>query len=91
MFNFAFQPAQAGSPIPFADSSRPCCCNSVVLYRLTGFHLAVALRTTIRRTEKSFQYASMRREYREEGQRARIEYPLTEMGQALGLPLIAMT
>ena len=32
-----------------------------------------------------------RREYREEGQRARIEYPLTEMGQALGLPFIAMT
>lgn len=32
-----------------------------------------------------------RREYREEGQRARIEYPLTKMGQALGLPFIAMT
>jgi DNA-binding HxlR family transcriptional regulator len=32
-----------------------------------------------------------RREYREDGQRARIEYPLTEMGQALGLPFIAMT
>jgi hypothetical protein len=32
-----------------------------------------------------------RREYREEGQRARIEYPLTEMGRALGLPFIAMT
>jgi DNA-binding HxlR family transcriptional regulator len=31
------------------------------------------------------------REYREDGQRARIEYPLTEMGQALGLPFIAMT
>ena len=27
-----------------------------------------------------------RREYREDGQRARIEYPLTEMGRALGLP-----
>ncbi|MBV8767918.1 MAG: helix-turn-helix transcriptional regulator, partial [Hyphomicrobiales bacterium] len=27
-----------------------------------------------------------RREYREAGQRARIEYPLTRMGQALGLP-----
>ncbi len=32
-----------------------------------------------------------RREYREGGQRTRIEYPLTEMGQALGLPFIAMT
>ena len=32
-----------------------------------------------------------RREYREDGQRARIEYPLTEMGRALGLPFIAMT
>src|SRR3954452_21220634 len=32
-----------------------------------------------------------RREYREEGQRARIEYPLTEMGRALGLPFMAMT
>lgn len=32
-----------------------------------------------------------RREYREEAQRARVEYPLTEMGQALGLPFIAMT
>jgi DNA-binding HxlR family transcriptional regulator len=32
-----------------------------------------------------------RREYREGGQRTRIEYPLTKMGQALGLPFIAMT
>ena len=32
-----------------------------------------------------------RREYREAGQRARIEYPLTRMGQALGLPFMAMT
>lgn len=32
-----------------------------------------------------------RREYREEGQRARTEYPLTEMGAALSLPFIAMT
>ena len=32
-----------------------------------------------------------RREYREVGQRARIEYPLTRMGQALGLPFMAMT
>jgi DNA-binding HxlR family transcriptional regulator len=32
-----------------------------------------------------------RREYREEGQRARVEYPLTRMGQALGLPFFAMT
>jgi len=32
-----------------------------------------------------------RREYREDRQRARIEYPLTEMGQALGLPFMAMT
>ena len=32
-----------------------------------------------------------RREYREDGQRARIEYPLTEMGRSLGLPFIAMT
>jgi DNA-binding HxlR family transcriptional regulator len=32
-----------------------------------------------------------RREYREDGQRARIEYPLTEMGQALGLPFMAIT
>src|SRR5215467_13448256 len=31
------------------------------------------------------------REYRENGQRARIEYPLTRMGEALGLPFIAMT
>ena len=32
-----------------------------------------------------------RREYREEGQRARVEYPLTRMGRALGLPFFAMT
>ena len=32
-----------------------------------------------------------RREYREAGQRARIEYPLTAMGRALGLPFMAMT
>jgi DNA-binding HxlR family transcriptional regulator len=32
-----------------------------------------------------------RREYREEGQRARVEYPLTQMGRALGLPFFAMT
>jgi DNA-binding HxlR family transcriptional regulator len=32
-----------------------------------------------------------RREYREEGQRARVEYALTEMGQALSVPFIAMT
>jgi len=31
-----------------------------------------------------------RREYREAGQRARIEYPLTLMGRALGLPFMAM-
>lgn len=32
-----------------------------------------------------------RREYREEGQRARVEYPLTRKGRALGLPFFAMT
>lgn len=32
-----------------------------------------------------------RREYREDGQRARVEYPLTAMGHALGLPFVAMT
>ena len=32
-----------------------------------------------------------RRAYREAGQRERIEYPLTRMGQALGLPFMAMT
>jgi DNA-binding HxlR family transcriptional regulator len=32
-----------------------------------------------------------RREYREAGQRARVEYPLTRMGRALGLPFMAMT
>src|SRR5262249_60173230 len=32
-----------------------------------------------------------RREYREQGQRARIEYPLTRMGQGLALPFMAMT
>lgn len=32
-----------------------------------------------------------KREYREEGQRARIEYPLTKMGVELGLPFFAMT
>jgi DNA-binding HxlR family transcriptional regulator len=32
-----------------------------------------------------------RRDYREEGQRARSEYPMTEMGRALALPFIAMT
>jgi DNA-binding HxlR family transcriptional regulator len=31
------------------------------------------------------------REYREEGKRTRVEYLLTEMGQALFLPFIAMT
>jgi DNA-binding HxlR family transcriptional regulator len=32
-----------------------------------------------------------RREYREEGQRARVEYPLTKMGRGLALPFFAMT
>ena len=32
-----------------------------------------------------------RREYREAGQRARVEYRLTRMGPALGLPFMAMT
>jgi DNA-binding HxlR family transcriptional regulator len=32
-----------------------------------------------------------RRAYHEAGQRARVEYPLTRMGQALGLPFMAMT
>ena len=32
-----------------------------------------------------------RRDYREDGQRTRVEYPLTKMGQALSLPFIAMT
>jgi DNA-binding HxlR family transcriptional regulator len=32
-----------------------------------------------------------RREYRDAAQRPRIEYPLTRMGQALGLPFMAMT
>jgi DNA-binding HxlR family transcriptional regulator len=31
-----------------------------------------------------------RREYREDHQRVRIEYPLTQMGQALGLPFMAI-
>jgi DNA-binding HxlR family transcriptional regulator len=32
-----------------------------------------------------------RREYREAGQRTRVEYPLTKMGFGLGLPFMAMT
>lgn len=32
-----------------------------------------------------------RREYRDAGQRARVEYPLTKMGHALSLPFMAMT
>jgi len=32
-----------------------------------------------------------RRQYREEGKRPRPEYPLTEMGRALALPLFAIT
>ncbi len=32
-----------------------------------------------------------RRTYRERGQRARVEYPLTRMGETLGLPFMAMT
>ena len=32
-----------------------------------------------------------RRAYREPGRRARVEYPLTRMGQTLGLPFMAMT
>jgi DNA-binding HxlR family transcriptional regulator len=32
-----------------------------------------------------------KRDYREEGQRTRVEYVLTKMGWALGLPFIAMT
>ena len=32
-----------------------------------------------------------RREYREDGQRTRIEYPLTRMGQSLGLSFTALT
>ena len=31
------------------------------------------------------------REYREAGQRTRVEYPLTRMGRALSLPFMAMT
>src|SRR5436190_18756444 len=31
-----------------------------------------------------------RREYRERGQRARVEYPLTKMGRGLSLPCLAM-
>src|SRR5262249_23696352 len=33
----------------------------------------------------------VRRKYREGGHRTRIEYPLTKMGTALGLPFLAMT
>jgi hypothetical protein len=33
----------------------------------------------------------VRQEYREEGQRARIEYPLTKKGQSLGLSFSALT
>ena len=32
-----------------------------------------------------------KRDYREEGHRARVEYPLTRMGSQLGLPFFAMT
>jgi DNA-binding HxlR family transcriptional regulator len=32
-----------------------------------------------------------RRDYREAGQRARVEYPLTKMGRDLALPFLAMT
>ena len=32
-----------------------------------------------------------RRAYREEGQRTRLEYPLTKMGRCLGLPFMAVT
>jgi DNA-binding HxlR family transcriptional regulator len=32
-----------------------------------------------------------RRDYREDGQRTRVEYPLTPMGKSLGLPFMAMT
>jgi len=32
-----------------------------------------------------------RREYRDEGQRTRVEYPLTKMGRGLSLPFLAMT
>src|ERR1700761_7112755 len=32
-----------------------------------------------------------RRDYREDGQRTRVEYPLTKMGQSLSLPFTAMT
>jgi hypothetical protein len=32
-----------------------------------------------------------KRDYREDGQRARVEYALTKMGAALGLPFVAMT
>ena len=32
-----------------------------------------------------------RRDYREDGQRTRVEYPLTKMGQSLSLPFMAMT
>ncbi|MBV8474791.1 MAG: helix-turn-helix transcriptional regulator [Hyphomicrobiales bacterium] len=32
-----------------------------------------------------------KRKYREKGHRTRIEYPLTKMGRALGLPFFAMT
>ena len=32
-----------------------------------------------------------RREYREKGQRARVEYPLTRKGRTLGLPFLAIT
>jgi len=32
-----------------------------------------------------------RREYRDDGQRARVEYPLTDMGQSLDLSFTALT
>jgi DNA-binding HxlR family transcriptional regulator len=32
-----------------------------------------------------------RRDYREDGQRTRVEYPLTQMGKSLSLPFMAMT
>src|ERR1700761_37138 len=35
--------------------------------------------------------AMERRDYREDGQRTRVEYPLTKMGQSLSLPFMAMT
>ncbi len=62
--------------------------------RFDDFHADIAVPRSVLSDRLGALVASgimERRAYRDAGQRARIEYPLTPMGRALGLPFMAMT